>query len=180
MIRGGYNAGIYINIKKVIIMRSRTAQWFECKIKYEKVMEDGLQKQVVEQYVVDALSFAEAEQRITEEMSQYISGEFEVADVKKAAYKEVFFDDDNAASDRWYKAKLDFITIDERTEKEKRSRVTYLVQATNLNRAMKNVDTVMGGTMIDYVVASVAETTLMDVFEYKKADKVNDKPEYEQ
>ena len=170
MIRGGYNAGIYINIKKVIIMRSKSAQWFECKIKYEKVMEDGLQKQVVEQYVVDALSFAEAEQRITEEMSAYISGEFEVVDVKKAAYKEVFFDDDNAASDRWYKVKLDFITIDEKTEKEKRSRVTYLVQATNLNRAMKNVDTVMGGTMIDYVIASVAETTLMDVFEYKKAE----------
>ena len=82
-------------------------------------MEDGLQKQVVEQYVVDALSFAEAEQRITEEMSAYISGEFEVVDVKKAAYKEVFFDDDNAASDRWYKVKLDFITIDEKTEKEK-------------------------------------------------------------
>ena len=81
-------------------MRSKSSIWFECKIKYEKVMEDGLQKQVVEQYVVDALSFAEAEQRITEEMSQYISGEFEVTDVKKAAYKEVFFDDDNAASDR--------------------------------------------------------------------------------
>jgi len=128
-------------------------------------MEDGLQKQVVEQYVVDALSFAEAEQRITEEMSQYISGEFEVTDVKKAAYKEVFFDDDNAASDRWYKVKLDFITIDERTEKEKRSRVTYLVQATNLNRAMKNVDTVMGGTMIDYDAASISDTKLVDVFE---------------
>jgi hypothetical protein len=134
-------------------------------------MEDGLQKQVVEQYVVDALSFAEAEQRITEEMSQYISGEFEVADVKKAAYKEVFFDDDNAASDRWYKAKLDFITIDERTEKEKRSRVTYLVQATNLNRAMKNVDTVMGGTMIDYDAASISDTKLVDVFEYSKGNE---------
>lgn len=146
-------------------MRSKSSTWFECKIKYEKVMEDGLQKQVVEQYVVDALSFAEAEQRIIEEMSQYISGEFEVVDVKKAAYKEVFFDDDNAASDRWYKAKLDFITIDERTEKEKRSRVTYLVQATNLNRAMKNVDTVMGGTMIDYDAASISDTKLVDVFE---------------
>ena len=156
-------------------MRSRTAQWFECKIKYEKVMEDGLQKQVVEQYVVDALSFAEAEQRITEEMSQYISGEFEVADVKKAAYKEVFFDDDNAASDRWYKVKLDFITIDERTEKEKRSRVTYLVQATNLNRAMKNVDTVMGGTMIDYDAASISDTKLVDVFEYSKGNEAEDK-----
>ena len=152
-------------------MRSKTAQWFECKIKYEKLMEDGLQKQVVEQYVVDALSFAEAEQRITEEMSQYISGEFEVADIKKAAYKEVFFDDDNATSDRWYKAKLDFITIDERTEKEKRSRVTYLVQATNLNRAMKNVDTVMGGTMIDYDSASISDTKLVDVFEHTAEDK---------
>ena len=171
MIRGGYNAGIYINIKKVIIMRSKSSTWFECKVKYEKVMEDGLQKQVVEQYVVDALSFAEAEQRITEEMSQYISGEFEVTDVKKAAYKEVFFDDDNAASDRWYKVKLDFITIDERTEKEKRSRVTYLVQATNLNRAMKNVDTVMGGTMIDYDAASISDTKLVDVFEYSAEDK---------
>ena len=156
-------------------MRSRTATWFECKIKYEKVMEDGLQKQVVEQYVVDALSFAEAEQRITEQMSQYISGEFEVTDVKKAAYKEVFFDDDNAASDRWYKVKLDFITIDEKTEKEKRSRVTYLVQATNLNRAMKNVDKVMGGTMIDYDAASISDTKLVDVFEYSKGNSAEDK-----
>jgi hypothetical protein len=136
-------------------------------------MEDGLQKQVVEQYVVDALSFAEAEQRITEEMSQYISGEFEVADVKKAAYKEVFFDDDNAASDRWYKAKLDFITIDEKTEKEKRSAVTYLVQAGTLDGAVKNINEVMDGTMIDYEKSNIAETKIIDVFEYAQ-DKAAD------
>lgn len=150
--------------------------WFECKIRYEKVMEDGLQKKVNENYVVDALSFSEAETRITEEMSAYISGEFEVADIKKAAFKEVFFTDDNIA-DKWYKAKLQFITIDEKTEKEKRSTVTYLVQAGSMNGAMKNIDEVMGGTMIDYVVASVAETIIMDVYEYGKS---NDKPEYEQ
>ena len=109
-------------------------------------------------------------------MSSYISGEFEVADIKKAAYKEIFFTDDNIA-DKWYKAKLQFITIDEKTEKEKRSSVTYLVQAGSMNGAMKNIDEVMGGTMIDYVVASVIETTLMDVYEY---GKTNDKPEYEQ
>ena len=157
-------------------MRSRSAMWFECKIRYEKVMEDGLQKKVNENYVVDALSFSEAETRIKEEMSAYISGEFEVADIKKAAFKEVFFTDDNIA-DKWYKAKLQFITIDEKTEKEKRSTVTYLVQAGSMNGAMKNIDEVMGGTMIDYVVASVAETTIMDVYEYGKS---NDKPEYEQ
>jgi len=159
-------------------MRSRTANWFECRLKYEKIGEDGLQKKVTETYVVDALSFTEAEQRIMEEMSSYISGEFEVNDIKKAAYKEIFFSDEESA-DRWYKTKLEFITIDEKTEKEKRSAVNYLVQAGTLNAAVKNIDEVMGGTMIDYVIASVAETKLMDVFEYKKKEE-EAKPEYEQ
>ena len=160
-------------------MRSRTAMWFECRIKYEKTMDDGLQKKVSETYVVDALSFTEAEQRIMEEMSSYISGEFDVADIKKAAYKEIFFSDDEMA-DRWFKAKLQFITIDEKTEKEKRSAVNYLVQAGTLNGAVKNIDEVMGGTMIDYVIASVSESTLMDVFEYGKDKKEDEKPEFEQ
>jgi len=163
-------------------MRSRTAEWFETKISYEKTMEDGMQKKVKEQYTVDALSFTEAERRITEEMSSYISGEFDVVDIKKATYKEIFFSDSESA-DRWYKAKLQFITIDEKTDKEKRSNVYYLVQAATLPEAVKNIDSVMGGTMIDYVIASIAETTLMDVFEYtNKAQKeeVNDKPEYEE
>lgn len=150
-------------------MRSRTAIWFECKIAYEKVMEDGLQKKVKENYVVDALSFTEAESRIMEEMSSYISGEFTIEDIKIASYKEIFFSEEEMA-DRWYKAKLQFITIDEKTEKEKRSSVTYLCQAGSFNGAVKNIEEVMGGTMIDYVIASVAETTTMDVFEYQKKD----------
>jgi hypothetical protein len=141
-------------------------------------MEDGMQKKVTETYVVDALSFTEAEQRITEEMSSYISGEFEVSDIKRAAYKEIFFSDEEMA-DRWYKSKLQFITIDEKTEKEKRSNVNYLVQAGTLNGAVKNIGEVMGGTMIDYVIASVAETTIIDVYEYKKKDEQDDKPEFE-
>ena len=130
-------------------MRSRTATWFECKIAYEKTMDDGLQKKVTENYVVDALSFTEAEKRIMEEMSSYISGEFTVKDIKIAPYGEIF------------------------------SNVNYLVQAGTLNNAVKNIDEVMGGTMIDYVIAAVAETTLMDVFEYGKS-KQDDQPEYQQ
>lgn len=160
-------------------MRSRTAQWFECKIQYEKTMEDGLQKKVNEVYVVDALSFTEAEQRIMEELSSYISGEFTIKDIKIASYKEIFFADQDAA-DRWYKTKLQFITIDEKTAKEKRSAINYLVNAGTLNGAVKNIDEVMGGTMIDYVIASVAETQLMDVFEYGKDKVADDKPEYEE
>ena len=147
-------------------MRTRTAQWFECRIKYEKVMDDGLQKKVSENYVIDALSFGEAEERIGEEMSAYISGEFEVDDLKKASYKEVFFDDGNTA-DKWYKAKLQFITIDEKTDAEKKTTMNYLVQAGSLEGARKNVDEVMGTTMIDYTIAALSETGLMDVFEFK-------------
>lgn len=147
-------------------MRSRTATWFECKIAYEKTMDDGLQKKVSENYVVDALSFTEAEKRIMEEMSNYISGEFTVKDIKIAPYGEIFFSDEEMA-DKWYKAKLQFITIDEKTAKEKRSNVYYLVQAASLPVAVKHIDEMMGGTMIDYTIASVAESPLMDVFEHK-------------
>ena len=154
-------------------MRARTAIWFECKIRYEKTNEEGFQKKVTEQYAVDALSFSEAEARIIEEMTQYISGEFTVEDVKKAPYGEVFFSDD-ATANRFYRAKLDFITIDEKTDKEKRSRVTYLVQAKNLNGAMKAIDEVMQGTMIDYDAAAITDTKLMDVFEYGKGNEAEE------
>ena len=163
-------------------MRSRTSTWFECKIRYEKTMEDGSQKKVTELYVVDELSFTEAEASIIEEMSSYISGEFEVKDIKKAAYGEIFFSDSPSA-DRWYKTKLQFITIDDKTEKEKKSNVNYLVHGSTLPGAVKSIDEVMGGTMIDYVIASIAETQIMDVFEHNqmlKKPEVDDKPEYEQ
>ena len=154
-------------------MRSRTANYFECKVRYEKVTEEGTQKKVTEQYVVDALSFSEAEKRIIEEIAAYISGEYEITDVRKAAYKEIFFSDCET-EDRWYKAKLMFITIDERTAKEKRSAVTYLVQAGTLDGAVKNINEVMGGTMIDYEKSNIAETKIMDVFEYEKKGKTAD------
>ena len=147
-------------------MRSKTAIWFECKIRYEKIMEDGLPKKVSEVYVVDALSFSEAEERIIEEMSSYISGEIEIVDVKIAPYREIFFADNNL-TDRWFKAKVVYITIDERTQREKRMPVMVLVNAGNINSAIKNTDEVMGGTMIDYAITAIQETKIFDVFEYK-------------
>ena len=159
-------------------MRSRVTEWFETKIGYEKTMEDGMPKRVKELYVVDALSFTEAEKRISEEMSSYISGAFDVVDIRKATYKEIFFSED-ASADRWYKAKLQFITIDEKTEKEKRSNVFYLVHAANFQQAVANIKEVMGETMIDYVIASITETAIMDVFEANAPVK-DSKPEYEE
>ena len=150
-------------------MRSRTAMWFECKIRYEKIMEDGLPKKINEVYVVDALSFSEAEERIMEEMLPYNLGDIEIVDVKIAPYREIFFADDNLA-DQWFKAKLSFINIDERTNKEKRTSTMYLVNAGNISSAINNIDKVMSDTMIDYVTTSISATKIMDVFEYKKKD----------
>ena len=155
-------------------MRSRTTIWFEAKIRYEKMMEDGCLKKVTETYVVDALSFGEAEKRILEEMTSYVSGEVEVCALKIAPYKEIFFADSNMAN-RWYIAKLAFITIDEKTGKEKKTRVCYLVNAGNINAAVKNIEEQMAGTMIDYDTFNVSETQILDVFEYKP--KGENKPE---
>ncbi len=162
-------------------MRSRTSTWFETSVRYPKTQEDGMEKEVTEQYVVDALSFTEAEKSIYEEMVHYTSGELKITRISKAAYGEVFFSDADA-DDKWYKAKLQFITLDEKTEKEKRSNVNYLVQANSLARAVKYVDEVMGGTMIDYAIVGLNETKIMDVFEHtasgSKKEEVNDVPEY--
>ena len=157
-------------------MRSRTSDWFETKIRYAKTQEDGTQKNVTEHYVVDALSFTEAESAILEEMKVYISGDYKITDIKPAAYHEIFFSDMDK-DDKWYKAKLMFITIDEKSQKEKRSAVTYLVQASTLPGAVKNISEVMGGTMIDYEIASVAETQIMDVFEHDSDPEKHQQPE---
>lgn len=149
-------------------MRTRTSTWKECIIQYEKTLENCMQKKVRETYVVDALSFTEAEARIIEEMKSYISGEFDVANINPAVYKVIFFSDE-AAADKWYKARLQFITMDEKSGKEKRTNVYYLVQASSFENARQNIVEVMSGTMIDYVIAKVEETKIMDVFEYQKS-----------
>ena len=140
--------------------------WFECKIRYEKVMENGMNKKVTEPYLVDALSFTEAEARIIEEITPYISGEFTVSDIKRANYSELFPSEEDAA-DRWFKYKLFFITLDEKSGAEKKTSTTVLVQASDLRDAVKKLDEGMKGTMADYQIASVAETAIMDVYPYE-------------
>lgn len=147
-------------------MRSKTSTWFETKVRYEKTMDDGREKNVTEVFVVDALSFMEAETKITEEMSAYTSGETFIKAITRAPYKEVLFSDDSK-DDKWYRVKLAFITLDERTEKEKKTLVTYLFQAANIDKARAYVKEVMEKTMIDYEVVSISETPVLDIFEHK-------------
>jgi hypothetical protein len=147
--------------------------WFECKIRYEKVMENGMNKKVTEPYLVDALSFTEAEARIIEEMTPFISGEFTVSDIKRANYSELFPSEEEAA-DRWFKCKLVFITLDEKSGAEKKTSTQVLVQAADLRDAVKKLDEGMKGTMADYQIASVAETAIMDVYPYSAEERTID------
>lgn len=141
-------------------------QWFECKIQFSKTMEDGLQKKVTETYLVDAMSFTEAERRFLEEISTYVTGEYVITDIKKMKISELFESEDTT-DDRWYKARVAFITLDEKSGKEKRSISNMIVQASDLRKALKNLDTAMGTSMQDYVLVSMAETNIMDIFHYK-------------
>ncbi len=154
-------------------MIRKDATWFEVKIRYDKTMDDGQQKATDELYVVDALTFTEAEAIITEEMSSYISGDFEVKDIKKATYKEILFSD-KATDDKWYKVKVQAISINEKTEKETRVNRYSLVQAQTLMLAVKYVEDDMRGSLADETIVSIAETKVMDVFEHRGIQKKED------
>ena len=144
------------------------ANWFECKVRYDKMLETGQQKKVNEPYLVDALSFTEAEARIIEEISPFISGEFSVSAVKRTRIAEIFFDE---TGDRWYNVKYNINTIDERSGVEKKTSVLTLVQASEFQKAVDNFMENMKGTMADFEIASVTETAIMDVFPVKLGEK---------
>lgn len=127
-----------------------------------KVLENGLQKKVTEQYLVDALSFTEAEARTIEEMKPFITGEFTVSAVGRARLSESFLGE----GDRYYKAKLNYITLDEKSGQEKKTAVYVLVQADNFEQSLKKLNEGMKGTISDYEIVSITETAILDVFEW--------------
>ncbi|WP_295731344.1 DUF4494 domain-containing protein [uncultured Muribaculum sp.] len=146
--------------------------WFECKVRYDKIQENGSAKKVNEPYMVDALSFTEAEARITEEVAPLISGEFSVSAVKRSNITEIFWDD---SADKWYHVKVSFITLDEKTAVEKKTTSHILVAANDFRSALDHFMEGMKGTMADFEVSSIAETPIMDVYkaklESRKADE---------
>lgn len=139
--------------------------WIECTIKYKKTMENGKEKKVSELYLVNSLSFTEAESKIIEEMKPFIFGEFTVKALKSTKYSELFPSDEEAA-DKWFKCKLMYITLDEKNGSEKRTSTLVLVQSADLRDAVKKLDEGMKETMADYEIVSVSDTKIMDVYRY--------------
>lgn len=136
---------------------------YECGIRYEKTADNGMTKKVTELYLVDALSFAEAEGRITKEMEPYISGDFDVVTIKRTNYSEIV-ENDAISADKWFKAKLMFVTLDEKSGKEKKQAVHFIVRASDINDAHTRVVEHMKGSVMDYEIAMLDETKIMDLF----------------
>lgn len=143
------------------------SNWFECKVKFDKIMENGSVKKVNEPYLVDALSFTEAEARIIEELTPFMSGEFSVAAVKRTRISEIFWDD---SADKWYLVKVAFITIDEKTAVEKKTISQILVAASDFKGALDAFMDGMKASAADFEVVSIAETPIMDVYKMKVAE----------
>lgn len=147
------------------------ALWIKTAVRYDKIQQNGSVKKVTDNYLIDALSFTEAEARITEEVTPYISGDFNVSSVKKSKVAEVFWNEDG---ERWYEVKVGFITIDEKTAVEKRTVSVIMVQACDFTNAVENFNAGMKGTMADFEIVSIAETNIIDVFKFNG----NARPEF--
>lgn len=157
-------------------MKSRVSKFFEVKVQYQEIQEDGKEKKVTEQYVVEALSFTEAETRIIEEMTPFISGDFDVVSEKIAPFNEIFLSDNNT-DDKWFVSKVSFITIDEKTEKEKKQTFRYLVQAATSELALDYTKEMLSHGMSDYCIDAVQDTPTLDVFLYEVKKEVAETPE---
>lgn len=142
-----------------------TANWFEVKVKYMKVNEDGREKKVTEAYLLDALSYTEAESRITHEMESVIKGDYYITSLKKSNITELVESTDET-DDRWYKAKIAIIDADEVSGKEKSSNQYYLIAASNINRALENLEKSLSTYVVPYEIGGLSDTLFMDVFPY--------------
>ncbi len=142
-----------------------TANWFEVKVKYLKVNEEGREKKVNEAYLLDALSYTEAENRIMHEMESLIKGDYYISSLKKSNITELVPSDDER-DDRWYKAKIAIIDADEVSGKEKSSSQYYLVAASDIKRALENLEKSMSTYVVPYEIVSLTDTLFMDVFPY--------------
>ena len=140
--------------------------WFETVVNYEKTAEEGRIVKVNEHYLVDALSHAEAENRIIDEMKPFISGEFKVTKVVNKKINEIFY---NENGDKWYRAKVNFVTLNEEKGVEKRTAVTMLVQASDIEEAVAELILQLKGSMADYEIHTVAETPIMGIYKYEAA-----------
>ena len=142
--------------------------WFETTARYIKMDENGRERRASETYLLDAITFSEAETRIFKELQTMVSGEFIVTKIAKTNICEIIPSD---SGDRWYKAKVSFITIDEELGREKRVAQFVLVFSNSPKEASDQITEAMQGMMADFEISSISESNIIDVFPYSESDK---------
>lgn len=142
-------------------------KYFETSVKYRKTDEQGVNKVVTEQYLVNAVNFTEAEYNITEQMQIHIGDEFRIVNIKLTNYSEIAAFED---ADKWFKSKVSLLAYDEDSGKEKRTNIYMLIQANDAKIAYDNTITTMKGSLGDFDIPSVSETKIVEVFEYKESN----------
>lgn len=150
-------------------MKTLSGNYFIVGVRYQKMLEDGTEAKTTEQYVVEALSWTESESTTTNNMAAYNHGDMDIVTIKKANFSELFLSERDD-EDKYYECSINIISVDEKSSKEKRSKVRYLVQGKSFENAKKNLDEAMSGTMLDYEVAGLKETSIIDIFLYKKKE----------
>ncbi len=143
--------------------------WFECKVKYVKVTESGKEQTVTENFLLDAVSFTDAETRITRQMREMVKGEFSVTDIKKSRIAEVFPYENG---EWWFKATINLVTVDEEAGKEKKLRTQYIIMADDIKEALNRLEESLSFMVVPYVISSLAVSTIVDVFPYEPSESM--------
>lgn len=139
-----------------------------CKVKYAKENEQGLLKNVSEQYLVDAVSFTEAEARIYDMLGSVIRGDFQVTNISKSNIVDVFFFED---SDVWYKCKITYVVADADSGKEKKVTQYMLVSAHNVKDAYDRIHESLNNMLVSFVVPDINESPIVEIFPYERDDE---------
>ncbi len=137
--------------------------WYECKVRYEKTDDTGAIKKANESYLIDAYSVTEAEARLVEELAPFTSrGDLIVSSVKKEKIAELFLSD-HEEDDKFFRCKVNFISLDEKRGVEKKMPATMIVKSDSLSNAVLRLKKEMDEGLSNYQIASVVETNIMDV-----------------
>ena len=138
-------------------------EWFNAKIKYLKQLENGSITKVSESYLLNALSFTEAEARLQGILEEYIS-EYQLKSLSPINIQDVIIDD---SKDNFFKTKVCFISSDPDTGKEKKINESYMVQANNSAEAIEKLSERLKGSIVDFEIVSTSKTSILDVFPYE-------------
>lgn len=143
--------------------------WYTVKIKYIKELEDGRLKSVSEPYLVDSVSFTDAEARMYEEVGSQVRGEFLITGITKTDYADIFYYED---CDEWYKCKVTYETMDADSGKSKNVANNYLVTAANVHQAYERIKESLGDMLVTIEIPSIALSPIVEVLPYVPSNDV--------